>query len=462
MQYLAALLLAMAPFPAMAAASAGESAAMILRTVGAAVQLAGFLTVATALWRIALPSAEAERRVSKMIALLLIGVVMVGGPESAGMGMFSRTSADVPDTARPAEATASSPIGTSVDPTAPTILDDAGFWGSLNRPVGGVAAEGIARISLLQIILSLLATLAAVILVAALRSREDDGETADPAVGRRVEAGRAGAGRTGNARAGDALAGDARTGASGGGSLQSGVVQGDASLLALIPKLRDWLVRWYGLVRDAALEARRRIEIFARRFGIVTRTEGGTAAVSMVMSEVRAGGGDVLARIEGYFDRASEKGLSNGGASAKAVVNASWILRSQGIPAGRTAVADLAVRIAAILGERADPEQVAVRLAAVLDVEELGAPEIWVERVGDRYYVAAPGDVAAGMANLRRVDAARVDWIESATSWCLRPSGRREIRPLVARPTPEPEGTTPSTSLRIRSMVRDLKGKIAQ
>lgn len=442
MHYLAALLLAMVPLPAMAAASAGESAAIILRTVGAAVQLVGFLTVATALWRIALPSAETERRVSKMIALLLIGVVMVGGPESAGMGMFSRTTADVPDTARPAEATASSPIGTSVDPTAPTILDDVGFWGSLNKPVGGVAAEGIARISLLQIILTLLTVLAVVILAAALRAREDENETSGPAAGRR--------------------AGTARARTPGGGGLHSGMGQGDASLIALILKLRDWLVHWYGLARDAALEAKRRIEIFARRFGIVTRTEGGTAAVSMVVSEVRAGGGDVLARLEGFFEKASEKRLSSGGASAKAVVNASWILRSQGVPAGRTAVADLAKRIAAILGERADPEQVVARLAAVLDVEELGAPEIWVERVGDRYYAAAPEDVAAGIANLRRVDASKVDWIESATSWCLRPSGRREIRPLTARPAPQHEGTTPSTTLRIRSMVRDLKGKIAQ
>lgn len=442
MQYLAALLLAMVPLPALAAASAGESAAMILRTVGAAVQLVGFLTVATALWRIALPSAETERRVSKMIALLLIGVVMVGGPESAGMGMFSRTTADLPDTARPAEATASSPIGTSVDPTAPTILDDAGFWGSLNKPVGGVAAEGIARISLLQIILTLLTVLAVVILAAALRAREDDDETAGPAAARRAE--------------------KARAKAPGGSGLHSGMGQGDASLIALILKLRDWLVHWYGLARDAALEAKHRIEIFARRFGIVTRTEGGTAAVNMVMSEVRAGGGDVLARLEGYFEKASEKGLSNGGASARATVNASWILRSQGMPAGRTAVADLAGRIVAILDGKADHEQVAARLAAVLDVEELGAPEIWVERVGDRYYVAAPEDVAAGIANLRRVDASKVDWIESATSWCLRPSGRREIRPLLARPAPQPEGTAPSTSLRIRSMVRDLKGKIAQ
>lgn len=452
MQYLAALLLAMAPLPAMAANSAGESAAMILHTVGAAVQLVGFLTVATALWRIALPSAESERRVSKMIAALLIGVVMVGGPESTGMGMFSRTTADLPDTARPAEATASSPIGTSVAPTAPTILDDAGFWGSLNKPVGGVAAEGISRISLLQIILTLLTVLAAVILAAALRAREDGEETAGPAARRRA----------GNARPGNTPVGTAGARAPGGGGLHSGMGQGDGSLIALILKLRDWLVHWYGLARDAALDARRRIGIFARRFGIVTRTEGGTAAVSMVMSEVRAGGGDVLARLEGYLDRASERGLSNGGASAKAAVNASWILRSQGIPAGRTAVADLAGRIAAILGERADPEHVAARLTEVLDAEELGAPEIWIERVGDGYYVAAPEDVAAGIANLRRVDAARVDWIESATAWCLRPSGRREIRPLVARPIPEAEGTTPSTSLRIRSMVRDLKGKIVQ
>jgi hypothetical protein len=238
--------------------------------------------------------------------------------------------------------------------------------------------------------------------------------------------------------------------------------EGDASLFTLILKLRDWLVRWYGLVRDAAVEAKRRIEIFARRFGIVTRTEGGTAAVSMVVSEVRAGGGDVLARLEGYFEKASEKGLSNGGASAKAAVNAAWILRSQGVPAGRAAVPELARRIGTILGEKADPEQVALRLAAVLDVEELGATEIWVERVGNRYFVASPEDVAAGIANLRRVDAARIDWIESATSWCMRPAGRREIRPLSARPTPRDEGTEPSTRLRIRSMVRDLKGKIAQ
>lgn len=442
MQYLVALLFAMTPMPAMAAASAGESAAMILRTVGAAVQLAGFLTVATALWRIAFPSVESERRVSKMIALVLIGVVMVGGPESAGMGMFSRTTADLPDTARPAEATASSPIGTSVDPTAPTILNDAGFWGSLNKPVGGVAAEGIARISLLQIILSLLAVIALVILSAALRAREDDEEAAGAESRRRSAA--------------------ARPKASGGGGLHSGMGQGDATLIALILKLRDWLAHWYGLAIDAAIEAKRRIEIFARRFGLVTRTEGGTAAVSMVMSEVRAGGGDVLARLEGYFDKASEKGLSNGGASARAAVNASWILRSQGISAGRTAVADLARRIGDILGERADPEQIALRLGGVLDDVELGAPEVWVERVGDRYFVAAPEDVAAGIANLRRVDAAKIDWIESATSWCLKPAGRREIRPLLVPPAPAPEGMEPSTSIRIRSMVRDLKGKIAQ
>lgn len=442
MPYLLALLVVMAPHPAMAAASAGESAAMILRTVGAAVQLMGFLTVATALWRIALPSADTERRVSKMIALLLIGVVMVGGPESAGMGMFSRTTADLPDTARPAEATASSPIGTSVDPTAPTILDDVSFWGSLNKPVGGVTAEGIARISLLQIILTLLAITALLILTVALRAREDD---------------------DGERPAGRSSAATSRPKQPGGGGLNSGMGQGDTSIIAFLLKLRDWLAHWYGLTRDAVLEAKRRLEVFARRFGIVTRTEGGTAAVSMVMSEVRAGGGDVLARLEGYLDKASEKRLSHGGASARATVNAGWILRTQGAAAGRTAVADLAQRIAAILGERADPEQVAKRLTLVLDDVELGAPELWVERVGDRYFVADAKDVAAGLADFRRVDAAKVDWIESATAWCLKPGGRREIRPLRARAAvPETEGMEPSTRVRIRSMVRELKGKIAQ
>ena len=443
MPYLLALLFAMAPHPAMAAASAGESAAMILRTVGAAVQLVGFLTVATALWRIALPSAEAERRVSKMIALLLIGVVMVGGPESAGMGMFSRTTADLPDTARPAEATASSPIGTSVDPTAPTILDDVSFWGSLNKPVGGVAAEGIARISLLQIILTLLTIAALLILTVALRDREGDAED----------------GRSADRR----VAGRDRAKPPGGGGLHSGIGQGDTSLIALVLKLRDWIAHWYGLAKDALLEAKRRLELFARKFGLVTRTEGGTAAVSMVMSEVRASGGDVLARLEGYLEKATEKRLSQGSASARAVVNANWILRSQGVAVGRTALAELAQRIAAILGERADPDQVARRLASVLDDIELGAPEIWVERVGDRYFVAAAEDVAAGLSDYRRVDAAKVDWIESATAWCLKPGGRREIRPLRARAVvPEPEGTEPSTRVRIRSMVRDLKGKIVQ
>lgn len=438
MPILIALLVALTPLPALAAAGAGESAAMILRTVGSALQLLGFLVVATTLWRIAMPSADPDRRLSKLIALLLIGAVMVGAPESAGMGMFSRTAADVPETARPTEATASSPIGTAVDPTAPTILDDAGFWGSLNAPIGGVRAEGVARISILQIILSLMAVAALLILTIALRVREGDGREDGSAPQVAPAPGRAAVGLDGGSGSGD-------------------------TLVEIVLKLREWLHRWYHLTKDALLEAKRRLEIFARKVGLITRTEGGAAAASMVMSEVRSIGDDISARLEGLLDKASEKRLSNEGASARAVVNAGWILRSHSLPAGRAAVSALVGRVGDVLGERADPEQVAKRLAFVLDHVDLGAPEVWVERVEDRYYIADPADVAAGLANLRRVDALKVDWIESAAAWCLRPKARREIRPRRAQTAaPAQEGTTPSTGLRIRSMLADLKGKIAQ
>ncbi|MGU3656035.1 hypothetical protein [Methylobacterium fujisawaense] len=447
MPFLIALLVALAPIPALAAAgaSAGESAAMILRTVGAALQLLGFLVVATTLWRIAMPSSDPDRRLSKLIALLMIGAVMVGGPESAGMGMFSRTAADVPETARPTEATASSPMGTAVDPTAPTILDDAGFWGSLNKPVGGVRAEGVARISILQIILSVMAVAALLILTVALRVREGDGEDGASERGKaapvRSAPGRRDAGRQGGP----------------GGS------PGGDTLVELVLRIREWLHRWYHLTLDALLEAKRRLEIFARKVGLITRTEGGAAAVAMVMTEVRSIGDDVSARFEGLLDKASDRRLSQAGASARAVANAGWILRSHSLPGGRAAVGDLVARVGAVLGERADPEKVAERLAYVLHDLDLGATEIWVERVEDRYYLADPTAVASGLASLRRVDALRVDWIESAAAWCLRPKGRREIRPRRVEPEiPDQEGTTPSTGMRIRSMLAGLKGKIVQ
>lgn len=445
MPFLIALLVALAPVPALAAtgASAGESAAMILRTVGAALQLLGFLVVATTLWRIAMPSSDPDRRLSKLIALLLIGAVMVGGPESAGMGMFSRTAADVPETARPTEATASSPIGTAVDPTAPTILDDAGFWGSLNKPIGGVRAEGVARISILQIILSVMAVAALLILTVALRVREgDDGAS---------ERGSAAPVRSASGRRDAAL------------EVGPGGPPGGDTLVELVLRIREWLRRWYHLTVDALLEAKRRLEIFARKVGLITRTEGGAAAVAMVMTEVRSIGDEVSARFEGLLDKASDRRLSHAGASARAVANAGWILRSHSLPGGRAAVGDLVARVGAVLGERADPEKVAERLAYVLHDLDLGATEIWVERVEDRYYLADPAAVASGLASLRRVDALRVDWIESAAAWCLRPKGRREIRPRRAEAEiPDQEGTTPSTGIRIRSMLADLKGKIVQ
>ena len=447
MPFLIALLVALAPVPALAAtgASAGESAAMILRTVGAALQLLGFLVVATTLWRIAMPSADPDRRLSKLIALLMIGAVMVGGPESAGMGMFSRTAADVPETARPTEVTASSPIGTAVDPTAPTILDDAGFWGSLNKPIGGVRAEGVARISILQIILSVMAVAALLILTVALRVREGDGDDGASEHGRTAPVRPASGRRNAGLQVGP------------GGS------PGGDTLVELVLRIREWLHRWYHLTLDALMEAKRRLEIFARKVGLITRTEGGAAAVAMVMTEVRSIGDDVSARFEGLLDKASDRRLSQAGASARAVANAGWILRSHSLPGGRAAVGDLVGRVGAVLGERADPEKVAERLAYVLHNLDLGATEIWVERVEDRYYLAEPADVASGLASLRRVDALRVDWIESAAAWCLRPKGRREIRPRRAEAEiPDQEGTTPSTGIRIRLMLADLKGKIVQ
>jgi hypothetical protein len=448
MPFLFALLVALAPVPALAAAGAGagESASMILHTVGAALQLSGFLVVATTLWRIAMPSSDPDRRLSKLIALLLIGAVMVGGPESAGMGMFGHTAADVPETARPTEATASSPIGTAVDPTAPTILDDAGFWGSLNKPIGGVRAEGVARISILQIILSLMAIAALLILTIALRVREADG--ADDGASER--------GNRSSVRA-------ASPRRDPGVHVGTGGSPGGDTLVELVLRIREWLHRWYHLTLDALLEAKRRLEIFARKVGLITRTEGGAAAVTMVMTEVRSIGDDISARFEGLMDKASDRRLSQAGASARAVANAGWILRSHSLPGGRAAVGDLVVRVGAVLGERADPEKVAERLAYVLHDVDLGAPEIWVERIEDRYYLAEPTAVASGLATFRRVDALRVDWIESAAAWCLRPKGRREIRPRRAEaPVPAQEGTTPSTGLRIRSMLADLKGKIVQ
>ena len=444
MRVLTAFLLALVPTAAMAAPSAGESAALILRTIGSVFQLIGFLTVATALWRLAMPSAEKEKPVANLLAVLLIGVVMVGGPESAGMGMFHTTAAGVPDTAKPVEVGTGSSIGTSVDPHASTVANDESLWGALNSPIGGARAEGVARISILQVLMTVLGMGALLLLAIALRAQADD----DP---EEVRPERAVRSRTTGPR----------------GGLELG--QGGDGLHALILRIRELLERWYDLAQDALIDLHRRLVLLGRRVGLVARTEGGGAAVSMVVADVRAGGSDVLARLEGYVDRASEKRLSRGGATARAAVNAKWILRSHGIAPATlaSASADLAGRIADLLEDRLEDEDVARRLQHVLDRIELGASEIWIERDGDRFYLAPEDDVAAGIGDLRRVDAVRVDWVESAACWTLRPKGRLEIRPRRggaeedrAGDDSEIEGTNASTSQPIRSILRDLRGKL--
>lgn len=445
MQALAALLLAIVPTSAMAAGGAGESAALILKVVGSAFQLVGLITVATALWRLAMPSAE-QKPVANLLAVLLIGVVMVAGPESAGMGMFHSTAADVPETARPLEVGTGSSIGTSVDPLASTIANDASLWGALNSPIGGSRAEGVARISILQVLLSVLGMAALLLLAIALRAQaDDDQEEARPKKPLR-----------------------ARRDVSDVG-LAPG--HGGDSLLALILWAKGQVERWYDLAKDALGEIGRRLVLLWRRVGLVARTEGGGAAVSMVMADVRAGGDDVLSRLEGYVERASEKRLSRGGATARAVVNAKWILGSHGDApvSGATAPAALASRVADLLVGRLEGGDVARHLQQALDRVELGASEVWIERVGDRFYLASEKDVAAGIADLRRVDAGRIDWIESAACWTLRPDARFEIRPRRQRSTDEhveeaagDEGASISTSPAIRSILRDLKGKLVK
>lgn len=439
MRILPALVFALVPSSAMAAAGAGESAALILKALGAFVQIAGFLTVATALWRLAVPSIEKERRVANLLALLLIGAVMVGGPESAGMGLFHATAADIPDAARPVEVGSGSPIGTAVDPKAPTVADDATLWGALNAPIGGDRAEGMARASLFQILLVVMGIAAFLLLSIALRAEANDEPDDDRPT------------RPARARTTGRFEQD----------------RSDDGLLALLMRLRDGLARWYDLSKDALVELHRRLVILCRRVGIVARSEGGAAAVSMIAGDVRAGGSDVLARLEGYVDRVSEKRLAADGATARSAANARWIMGSHGV-AAKAANAHLVARVARLLDGRLEPEDVARRLRHALDRVELGASEIWVERDGGRFYLASDEDVVAGIADLRRVDAARIDWIASATCWASDPRARLEIRPRREAPVAgrddrrdedaEPAGSTPASSM--QATFRKIREKL--
>ncbi|GJD90634.1 hypothetical protein BHAOGJBA_4176 [Methylobacterium hispanicum] len=438
MRSLAALVLALVPSSAMAAAGAGESAALVLKALGTAVQLAGFLTVAVALWRLAVPSADKEKSVANLLAVLLIGAVMVGGPESTGMGLLHTTAADLPDTARPIEVGSGSPIGTAVEPKASTVADDASLWGALNAPIGGDRAEGVARASLFQILLVVMGIAAFLLLSIALRAEANDEPDEDqPRSIRDRTTARFEADRSGD------------------------------GLPALLTSIRDWLARWYDLSRDALGDLYGRLVQFRRRVGIVARSEGGAAAVSMIAGDVRAGGGDVLARLEGYVERASEKRLSADGATARSAANARWIMASHGL-ATKAAPADLAAQVTRLLGRRLEPEDVARRLRHALDRVELGASEIWVERDGGRFYLASDEDVIAGIADLRRVDAARIDWLASATCWASDPRARLEIRPRREAPAAgrddrrdedaEPAGSTPASSM--QATFRQIREKL--